>query len=228
MNTISKIIALAITVLGGAVLPAQVTKQGAGYLFRLKFSKGQSYKYQMNMSGSGQGQTFIMRMPMTMTVVGVSGVVGTVTYKIGPVSMSVGGKTTNMPNVRTMTLKLDNRGNVVSGADASQVQGMGTIGLPARPMAIGSTWSAKTKTAAGAAGQMDVQATYRFVGIERQGGINSAKISMTMTGAGQANVKGSGTMWLAVSDGALVRTDTTMTVNMQGTTMPMSLSIVRK
>ena len=188
-----------------AVSHGQVAKSGSGYLFRMKFAKGQKASYSMTMSGQMTGQKFSMAMPMAMTVTGVSGGVGTMDYKVGPMSMILNGKPVNQPpQVRNVTIKQDARGNIIGGQGA-QMGGMNSIGLPAKPIRIGNTWTAKTKTAS-ATGPMDVQATYKFIGIEQVGSRQAAKIGITMKGTGQANVTGTGTMWLAMADGSLVKT----------------------
>lgn len=205
---------------------AQITASGGGYLFRMKFKPGTTISYSMVAGGNAQGQAFSMNTPMTTKVKSFSGGIGTLDYKIGPIKMMVNGKSMGPGQTQNLTLKMDSRGNVVGGTGGNSPGG--TIGLPAKPIKVGGTWSATTKTNTGMGMPMDVAATYRFIGFEKLGGINAAKIGISMKGKGSASVTGGGTMWLSVADGSMIKTMTSMKVSMGQQTMPMTMSITRK
>src|SRR5688572_7694840 len=98
---------------------AQITKSGNGYLFRMKYAKGQTAKYAMDVKASiknpqtGKTQTMDMSMPMVSKVTAVSGGTGTIQATVGPVKALVDGKPFNLPNnqPKTQTTKMDARGN---------------------------------------------------------------------------------------------------------------------
>lgn len=225
-----KWLACAGLVVAGLSANAQITKQGGGYLLRAKYVSGKKIDYVMDAKGAASGTAFTMRMPLKTKVTGVTKGIATITYVVGPIAMTFNGKPMNNPamgsKAETVTIKMDSRGNVVGGDKA--MSNVGSIGLPEKPIPVGGSWSATTDTPAGPAGTMKVNATYKLVGFETVGGIKSAKIAITLKGSGQANVKGSGTVWLAMADGSLVKNSTTMNVSTGGMEVPMTMSVTRK
>lgn len=204
---------------------AQITKQGNGYLMRMKFVKGANMSYSMVVKGGSAGQQFNMTSPMKMTVASTKGTTGVLNYAVGPMKMLMNGKPLNIGGgqVTKATVTLDNRGKVVSGAAGSNPGG--TITLPAGPIAVGGTWTGSTSVAAGAA-PMTVNATYKLLGIQNVGGKSAAKISISMKGTGATNVSGTGIMFLSVADGSLIRNENNMTVSSPQMPKPMAMTMV--
>lgn len=209
----------------GSAASAQIAKSGPGYLFRMKYVAGATAAYEMTASGQLQGKKFGMVSPMSTKILSVSGGVGTIKYVLGPLKIISGGKNFASKQAQTVTVKQDARGNVVGGAP-SQVPG-GAVGLPAKPIPVGGNWKANTTVNAGAM-PMTVAATYTLVGFEQVGGIRAARIGVTMKSQGAAAVSGTGTMWLSVADGSMVKTTTSLKVSFQGNNMPMTIGIRRK
>ena len=198
---LSRIFAVAVlstAILGpnmSSIANAQVTKQGAGYLFRIKYVKGQVMKYNMAISGKNPGaaanaKPMVMNMPMSMKVVDVKNGVATIESSV----TAPGSKT---PQVQTM--KMDNRGNVVGGAPGAGSMTAGT-NLPQNPVPVGGSWTAKAAMAAG----MNANATYKFKSIKNVGGKNVAVIDVSMNAAGQMRAAGNGTMYMSMADCSLV------------------------
>ncbi len=204
---------------------AQITKQGSGYLLRVKYTAGKSMSYTMKASGSAQGQAFSMTTPMKMKVVSVKGKNGTLDYSVGPMSMMVNGKPMNMggSNVTKVTATIDDRGKMIKSS-AGQNPG-GSITFPEKPIAVGGTWSGTTTVNAGASGPMTVSAKYKLVGIQNMNGIPAAKITLTLNGSGASKVTGTGTVYLAMSDGSLIRNDNKMQISMAQLPKPMQMTM---
>lgn len=203
---------------------AQVTKQGAGYLFRMKFTKGSKANYVMNMDSNMSGQKVKVNMKMTQTVTAVNNGVGTLKFNIGAMTMSMNGKPMQNPAAgqmgKTVEMKMDSRGKVVGGASTGQQT---SVPLPANPVAIGKSWTETTTTPA--MGQsVTVRATYKFVGIEG----SAAKLSISLTGTGQFSMSGNGFVWLDMADGSLLKSTTNVKMMMGQTPMPMVMTMTRK
>lgn len=206
---------------------AQITKQGSGYLFRVKFTKGQKTSYLMTMLSDMGAQKVNVTMPMSQTVTAVDKGVATVKVQVGEMKMMLNGKPIQNPAAaagKTLEIKMNNRGEMVgSGAGSQQT----SIPLPAKPVAVGSTWSDSTTVPV--AGQpMKVNATYKLLGFEKLGKYNTAKVAVTVKGAGQVTVNGKGTVWLNMSDGSMVKYINDVQTSMGGRQMPMKMTITRQ
>ncbi|HWA84084.1 MAG TPA: hypothetical protein VG820_11645 [Fimbriimonadaceae bacterium] len=204
---------------------AQVTKRGNAYLFRTKYTKGQVITYVMNMKSSARGQAINVTMPMTQKVVSVtkSGV-ATVSVSMGKLLMNGKPIGTGTPaTAQKMTFEADSEGHVKGGGQQNT-----TISLPAKPIPVGGTWTATTNAPTGMGQAMQVTATYKLIGFERKDGFQTAKVSVTMSGSGQMAISGSGTMWLNMADGSMVRDTMKMSMSMGSMQMPMDISITRK
>jgi hypothetical protein len=198
---------------------AQITKQGKGYLFRMKFAKGQTMKYvvdsKVQMPGTPQGK-MEFSMPMVMTVKSVTNGVADIAAKVGPMSMN--GKP---GQTQTTNMKINSRGEVVGGQGGMQTA---NVPLPQGPVAIGATWNANIPLGAGAGGQT-ISAVYKFTGIKNIAGRQCAVLAVTLKGMGT----GTGTTYISMADGSLVRSNMSMSMkgpNGQG--MAMTASVIRK
>lgn len=177
---------------------AQVTKSGAGYLIRMKFTKGTAASYTMNTTmAMPNGNNAKMNIPFKTQVLDVKGDMATVRYTVGPAM--VNGRTQDA--AKTIEVKMNNRGKV-TGGPATQLQGM-AMTLPEKPLKVGDTYSSSVKVGAGPQA-MTVNATYTFLGIKTVGGMSAAQFSIKSSGKGAFSTTGTGVMALAVSDGSLV------------------------
>jgi len=226
-----KLIRLSALFVAGAVLvsgtttQAQVSRSGGGYLFRMKFTKGQKMTYMMSMntSASGMAQPMKTSVPMTMTVMSVQGNVATMKMTMGAV---MGQKP------RDITVKMDNTGKLVSG----NMQGLNGVSAtyPKNPVAVGGSWKNTTAFPLGPGGNLDSTTNYKFKSIKNVGGRQVAELYVTMTGKSQQfKMSGSGTMLILMADGSLwntqITTDMDMAVEGKGNMkMKMGLSLVRK
>lgn len=201
---------------------AQVSKQGAGYLFRIKWTKGQTAKYTMATTTSGPSSMKI-DMPMSLKVLSVAGGVGEVEYNVGPATSN--GKP--MGAAQKVVAKVDPRGKIVGGSAQAQ-QMNGSITLPEGPIKPGGTWTG-TQTVPGPAGSMTINAKYKFVGIKSVSGQSVAQIDVSMTGGGGSmKISGSGSVYLRTSDGSMQSTNLSqqMTIGTgQGNQPPMTIKM---
>lgn len=203
---------------------AQVTSQGGGYLFRLKFTKGQTIRYEMATSmqaPGGKGGPMNFSVPVTMKITDVKNGIATVTSTTTMPAM--GGKSKAQP--MSETVKIDNRGRP-QGDKASSMQGM-QMALPAGPIKVGGTWTDTIK--GGAVPGMAMKGSYKLLSV--QGGV--ATISMSVSGDGQGmKISGTGTMKVAVADGWTQSAKLNMRMNMgsgkDAQAMSVNLTMTRK
>lgn len=226
MNLKAFAVAFALTVLVVSSAFGQITKSGNAYLFRMKFVKGQTMNYAMNVTSTipGASKPQTMSMPMSMTVTDVTNGIATIKYKM---TSPMGGS-----KPQEITVKMDNTGKLVSGS-APSMNGISAT-LPKNPVAVGGSWKNTTSVPSGAAGNMNVTNTYKFLGFKTVNGKQVANISVSMSGKSSAiSVSGGGTMLLSVADGSMVNTamNVDTSVSMQGGTpmkMAMKVNMVRK
>lgn len=209
---ISSAIALAIIVVGPvsrSIGGAQVTKQGAKYLFRQKYTKGAVYQYLITSSTTmaGAAKPMSFEMPATIKVMDVDAK-GTATLNV-TLDMS---KLQPGSKPKAQTMKMDNRGNLVSGGQGGL---MGT-NLPEKPVAVGESWKAKASAMGGAG-----DAVYKFEGLKTVSGKQVAVLSVKLNSVAAANgqqikAAGNGTTYIGVADGQLVSMSMAMTMNNPG------------
>lgn len=217
MNLKSTILVLsaAVTLAASPFASAQVTKQGNGYLFRLKHTPGQTIRYslvnQMNMAGANANQgggNQSMTIPLSTRVVSVKGGIATIETSFGP----MGGQ--GQP--QKQTVQMDNRGRM-QGTAAGGLQNLAGLSMPERPVAIGGRWSDTMKVPSPMGGQIETTTNYRFVGIKSVGGRSVAELAVSMNGKGQGlSISGTGTLNVLVSDGTLW----SMSMNQKATITP--------
>ncbi len=186
---------------------AQVTPVGGGYLFRMKFTPGQTMRYTMTMSMSGlpnQMKGFNNSSTFTMHVLRVQGDKATIRLDIP--AMVMNGQTIR-PAAQTQ-ITMDNRGQMVGGAAATN--GLPQTVLPEKPLRIGQSFTQAIKGAPmGAA--VAAQATYTLKGFQNVGGRKAAQLAIALKGQapggpqGSVSFNGNGTMLLTVVDGSLLR-----------------------
>lgn len=176
----------------------QVTKQGNGYLFRMKFAPGQVITYRTQVSSNAGGMKMNMSMPMRQTVKSVTGNRATLEMRIGPMTMNGRQMNTGGPAVQTQTVTIDSTGRANGGQTGLQ------LSLPQRPIPIGGTWTAELPMGGMMGPSNTTRATYRLVRLTKRNGRDVAEIAMTVTTTGPQALRGSGTQFVSVADGQLV------------------------
>lgn len=194
-----------------AVAPAQVTRQGDGYLLRVKFTKGQTIRYTIanSISTSAQGNSTpqAMSIPLSIRVMSVAGNVATLEASVGP----MGGQ--SQPQRQTM--RMDTRGKVVGGP-AEGIQSLTGVAMPQGPVRIGQSWK-DTVQVPSPLGPISSTTTYTFRGIKSVGGRSVAELDITMTGKGSSlGLTGSGKVQILVSDGTLQGLNMTQRATLSG------------
>ena len=188
---------------------AQISKQGSGYLLRMKFTKGDVARYTMTSASGGSGVPAMnLKMPMSMKVLSVAKGVGQIEYSVGP--MTNNGKA--VVQAQKGTSKVDSRGKVTGSS--AQLQQMGNITFPEKAIRVGETWKGTQTTQTGPGGSLTLNASYTFAGIKTVKGKPVAEIKVSVSGANQMmKTAGTGVMQLLVADGSLFSTtmDQTMT-----------------
>lgn len=186
--------------MGVPALPsyAQVSKQGDGYLFRMKFSPNQKSVINGTILSSAGGQKFEMGMTVTQVVKSVKNGTATIDYTVNMTKSPVGSQ-----KPTTMTVQMNNRGKMTGGSagmDMSQMQG---YELPEGPVRVGQTWSS-TNTVNQAGMSMKVNSTYKLVGLKRVGAFDCAQLAITAkTSGAQMSGTGTGSVFLRLADGSM-------------------------
>jgi hypothetical protein len=214
--------ALPLLVISLAVLsPAQISKKGNAYLMRTKYATGQKMKYVMNNVANvpGMQQGMKMSSPILMDVKSVKNGVATIDVTTGPAMLN--GKSQGDTDKRMV--KLDNRNKPVGGQ--SNFEGFSSFEFPALPVAPGASWKGKTKLDTPMGG-IQLNATYKFIGVKTVNGKAVAEIRSTFSGAMMGPITGSSTTLLLLSDGSLYSADakTTTEIKMSADAKPTKIS----
>lgn len=204
---------------------AQITRQGSGYLFRMKFVTGQVMKYSVvsTMGGiNAGGKPMEISLPMVWKVASVAGGIATVDTTVGPVTV---GKQTMMQPTKNR-VQISSQGKVVGNTGVGQQV---APSLPTGPVKIGQSWSSSSAISTGMGPAQDVKATYTFKGLRSIGGKQVAELSVLTTG----QASGKGAMFLLVSDGSLFQSRLAMDLKVQspdgkGVTYKVTANIDRK
>lgn len=198
-----KLIALvglaAISLQGSELAHGQITKQGNGYLMRMKFTPGAVLKYILDISATSPQSPKPMNMTMTMTQKIKS-------VKNGVATVEVSSTPVNGQKVPTQTVTVDNRGKTSGGAGSS-------VSLPEGPIPIGGTWKGSLP---GMQQGMAGSALYKLLSVKNIGGKEQAEIGLSIqVSQGQGmKVTGSGKMFLYTADGSLNNMSMTMNMSM--------------
>ncbi|HSI72907.1 MAG TPA: hypothetical protein VK934_06995 [Fimbriimonas sp.] len=177
-----------------AVGSAQVTKQGSGYLLRVKYLKGQTLKYSTTNSvlgGMNGGQPMKIQMPIVMKIKDVVKGIAKAQVTAGPVNM--GGNPLMEAQTLEMDLSTTNQTKSAKGAGLTGAQ------LPIKPVKVGQTWSMLAPIPDTTGMSKNMKATYKFQGLKTIAGKSMAVLAYTLTGG----VSGSGTLLLLASDGTI-------------------------
>src|ERR1044072_8521061 len=101
------------------------------------------------------------------------------------------------------------------------------VALPKEAIPVGKSWTA-TQVSPAMGQSMTVQATYTFVGVERSGRYNAAKLKVSLKSTGQMAMTGSGYSWIDMSDGSLLKSSMNTTMKFGANTIPVKATVTRK
>jgi hypothetical protein len=173
---------------------SQVSRQGAGYLLRVKYVKGQTLKYMTtnlingNMNG---GQPMKINMPISISIKDVVKGIAKAKVVAGPVNMG----TSAVMQAQTLDMELTTTNQARSGKNS----GIAGAQLPLKPVKIGQTWTMLAPIPDTTGMSKNMKATYKFQGLKNVGGKSVAVLAYTLTGG----VSGTGTLLLLASDGTI-------------------------
>jgi len=177
---------------------SQIVKAKDGYLFRVKYSKGQVVKFDTFNSVVSKGNPaagMTVKVSMTLSVLSVAKGVATVRLTMGAGTLA--NSTKQMTAPQSVTVQLDSK-------DSSAVGGPK---FPNHPVQVGSTWTAvRPVNMGGEVKRLD--AVYKFAGIKTVNGKQLAVVTYSLTGA----ANGSGTMMLLSTDASLYSNETLISV----------------
>jgi hypothetical protein len=203
---------------------AQVTKQGTGYLMRMKFTPGQTLKYSMTSGAKLIKDSMTVVIPIVMSVKSVQGNIATISLKSGPMVVN-GAPQAHDPQVAVV--KLDNRGRPAGGGQALQV----AAELPERPIKIGEEFTTFKSVTIGTQ-QLKVTSVNRLTAIKKVGDRTVAVVEERRIGSGAMQIKGTGTTLLDFVDGSIISMKSQMAMvvgeGKDAQTIVNTLSIVRK
>lgn len=186
---------------------AQVTRSGAGYLFRAKYTAGETIRLSsMNQVAGVPGVGNGMRVPVqiTMAVQSVANGVATIRLTLGAVKLN---NTVANPG-QSVLVRLDNRNRPQGGGGGTAVS---TV-YPVRAVKVGQTWKASAPVSGGMGMEGTLNATYRFMGVKTVSGRGVAVMNYAVSGA----ASGSGTLMVLTKDGTLFSNKMQLKLNMQG------------
>lgn len=188
-----------------AAAPAQVTRSGAGYLLRIKYTKGQVIRLTstntiMGMGGAGgKGNTQFIA-PMELRVLAMKANYADIKMTVGEIKL---GSQVVRPSTSAV-VQLNNRNQPIGSSMPANIGAT----LPLKPIKIGQTWTGHAPISS-PMGQNKIDAVYRFAGVKAVGGQSVAVISYTVKGL----ASGVGTMTLLAKDGTLFTNDIKLTMS---------------
>jgi len=198
---------------------AQVSRSGAGYLFRYQYQKGKTYKYAMDSVAKNSSIKMNVGLKFKVTVLKVGKNTSKLRYDID--SMTQNGKP--IGRSQTAEVEIDRRGNVVG--DSGTIQQLGNVAYPKEAIAIGKSWTRNVNSAA-MGFKMNLKGTYKFGGFQTVGGKRFAILNVKMKNTGDFSVDGGGTMLVDAADGMVYSYKMTMTVGMKTSQQSVSLANV--
>lgn len=195
MNRRFLLFALALSALSLASLaPAQVTKQGSAYKFRMAWKPGDVYKYNIAINVQmANGKTVPTSGDSTMRVISV---------KDGIATVEVESIDPNSKSPKKSTVKMDSLGPV------GETPGLGGISdqrLPDKPLKIGETWNS-TRTVKQGNRAIELVSTYVLRAVKDFQGTKCAIFDVKAVTKGVDSMS-TGTLYLEVKSGQLFNLD---------------------
>ena len=200
--------------------PAQVRKTKAGYLLRMKWTKGASYSYDITITTEFAGQSVPRSSTASKKVLDVSD-------GVASVEVTVPNLMTNEP--ATQTLQADSLGFLGDDAAAG---GVGGPKFPEQAVRPGDSWTTETSVEVmGIA--LTTTTVYTFKGLERIDDVPCVVLTIkTSASNSMLNVTGVGTTCIETRTGQLYKNELNSVFeidnNGQILTIPNQVVIVRK
>lgn len=222
----SKTPILCLCLLGAGFAQGQITPSADGYLFRLKLAKGMGVEWGVQMGvhiGAGKNSSpAIVKGPLVAKVTDVSKGVATVVYDLGP--LSLGGNPVLAR--QSSTVRQNSSGRMIGGAEG---QNPSMVDLPTKAVKVGGTWKGKA-TISGGVGQSgnNVEAVYKLEIIEKLDSVPVARISAKYTANKPSKIRGTGLLWISLSDGWLYKSALKFDIERNKTTMKTTVDVARK
>jgi hypothetical protein len=196
----------------------------------MKFKPSSVLKYEAafegpSMGGSDPSARSKYVIPFGLKVLSVEKGTATIEYTLGPAS--VDGKPQGEAQKRVV--KMDSQGRPVGGTGGLEFSG---VGLPAKAVKIGQTWTSQPPS--GATGAGGVKGTYKLVALRSMGGHQVAEIAATTSSAPDQGLStsGVGKIFLRTADGSLHYAELTQTIRMgsgaQAQSTKSTIKITRK
>lgn len=219
-------------------LPSSISVQQS-YKLRLKLAKGQIVRQTMKINStvpSGQGKSMNVSVDLTARQVctAVQGDRFTITTSVEAAKINIPGvdpkvlqQQSEAMKKERATLVMNSLGKVVSGSGGA-AGNASVASFPANAVRVGSAWTSET-TVPSPLGQVKVKVNSKLLGVEKVGGRDCYKISLSMSGSGSVGITGGGTLWVRAADGMAEKVNLTQDIKMgQGAqAMKMKISLNR-
>ena len=207
--------------LAGSAL-GQITKSGDAYLFRVRYSAGQTISFDTITTNASKGSSSAgvkFKTPMIMKVLSVVKGIANLEVTMLPTIM-VGSPTPVLPK-NVVHVQLDERNQTLNKSVIPNHQ----LTYPTRPIKPGARWTAIlpiNNPATGSIDQMDGQ--YLFAGMQQVDGQSVAVITYSLAGF----ARGQGTMKLLAKDGSMFSNEVLMSLNQTGSIERVRIVMTRK
>lgn len=197
-----------------AVSPAQITKKGAAYEFRAKYSKNARQEFEFNTVvvplGSKTAPKQNLMMPVAMRVLEVAkGGVAKIQSRVGPVTLN-GAEIRPMTS---MTVQVDSLNRLVG--QNKELPQFATP-LPMKPVKTGGLWTATIDASEAAGERIKVKATYKLLRVQGQRAYIQVRLASINAKNSTVTSNGEGTMVLRTSDCSLDTMQMNQTVTLRG------------
>jgi len=176
---------------------AQITKTKDGYLFRAKYTAGQTMMYDSSSSHVEKGgDAKNVMVPIMFKVIAVSNGIATAKLEFGAGRLAKSSKQVTDP------------GSVTVHLNDNDLTALGGSSFPRHAIPIGTTWWIDRPVSPYGIGE-GIDTLYRFAGISTVDGNQVAVITYQLSGFAQ----GSGTMMLLTSYASIYRNETILVVS---------------
>ena len=201
MSHIRLALSSTILLLTGSIASAQIVQKNGGYLFNLKYQKGQVLKQNMGMQAVGNtklksSSQFIIRC------------LGVDKNNIASLEVTVPG--VGKGEGSRKLIRVDRHGK----PQGKNIEGYGgNFVWPDSPVKVGQSWLGDMNMAAPGKGGIGFKSTYKLTGVKKINGIKVAAISAAIDVKGTYDVSGTGMIYVRFSDGQLQSADFNLMLN---------------
>ena len=176
----------------GSFAQAQIVQKKGGYLFLVKYKKGQVIKQNMSMQALGNTKLKSSSQFITKCLD---------IQKDGVATLEVTVPAVGKTPAKRKKVKVDNHGK----PQGASIDGFsGNFVWPDKPVKVGQSWIGDMNMASpGQGGGMAFKSTYKLTGIKKINGVKVATISSDMKVSGTYDISGTGIIYVRFSDGQL-------------------------